>query len=172
LLTEQQINHQLNEKLLKEKKRIDLNAIKKQKELSKALAKFKALNEQMVKSKYEKIAQLSRQIEKTKSLPQPAEFKAEAFTMNEALAIQIKLLRQKIAEAEPLCDIVASITDKSVNARTDFEQAEETLTDFLEWKDTDQGQASNLPKILESHKEILFMEWQSQLMKAEREVSK
>jgi len=88
------------------------------------------------------------------------------------LVIHIKLLCQKIAQAEPLCDIVESITNKSINARTDFEQAEETLTDFLEWQDTDEGQAANLPKILESHKEILFMEWQSQLMKQEREVSK
>ena len=29
-----------------------------------------------------------------------------------------------------------------------------------------------MPKIIESHKEILFLEWQSQLMKAEREVSR
>ena len=85
---------------------------------------------------------------------------------------QIKLLCQKIAQAEPLCDIIASIIDKSVDARTDLEQADEILTNFLEWQGTDEGQAANLPKILESHKEILFMEWQSQLMKAEREVSR
>jgi len=88
------------------------------------------------------------------------------------LITQIKLLCQKIAQAEPLCDIIASIIDKSVDARTDLEQADEILTNFLEWQGTDEGQAANLPKILESHKEILFMEWQSQLMKAEREVSR
>jgi len=78
LLTQQQINNQLNEQLLKEKQRIDSSAIQKQKELSEALAKLKALNEQMVKSKDEQIAQLSGQIEKTKNLQQPAEFKAKA----------------------------------------------------------------------------------------------
>jgi len=46
------------------------------------------------------------------------------------------------------------------------------VTNFLDWQDTDEGQAANFPKILESHKEILFMEWQSQLMKAERAVSR
>lgn len=30
----------------------------------------------------------------------------------------------------------------------------------------------NLPKIQESHKEILFFEWESQLMKAERATSR
>lgn len=53
-----------------------------------------------------------------------------------------------------------------------MEQADETLTNFLAWQDTNEGQAANLPKILESHKEILFLEWQSQLMKAEREISR
>jgi len=53
-----------------------------------------------------------------------------------------------------------------------LEQADETLTNFLKWQDTDEGQAANLPMILESHKEILFMEWKSQLMKAERVVSR
>ena len=75
----------------------------------------------MIKSKDEKIAQLSGQIEKTKNIPQPVEFREEALTINKALVIQIKLLCQKIAQAEPLCDIVASIIDKSVDARDDFE---------------------------------------------------
>ena len=73
---------------------------------------------------------------------------------------------------EPLCEITSSIIDKSVKARQDLEQADETLTNFLSWQETSEGQATNLPKILESHKEILFLEWQSQLMKAEREISR
>jgi len=84
--------------------------------------------------------------------------------------MQIKLLCQQIAKAEPLCDLTASLSDKATNARTDLEQGEQTLTNFLEWQDTDE--ASSVPKILESHKEILFTEWQSQLMKAERAVSR
>lgn len=172
LFTQQQINNQLNKQLHEEKQRIDSSAIQKQKELSKALAKLKAVNEQMVKSKDEKSAQLSGQIENTKNLPQTDEFRAEALQINKALVTQIKLLCQKIAQAKPLCNITASIIDKSIDARTDFEQSDETLTNFLEWQDTDEGQTTNLPKILESHKEILFMEWQSQLMKAERAVSR
>ncbi len=71
----------------------------------------------------------------------------------------MKLLCQQIAQAEPLCDLTASISEKVEKARIDLDQAEETLTNFLEWQDTDQGQAANLPRILESHKEILFTEW-------------
>ena len=126
----------------------------------------------MVKTKDEHISQLSAQIEKFKSLPQPAEFRAEAIQINKALITQIRLLCHEISQVEPLCDITTSIIDKSVDARQDLEQADETLMDFLAWQDTNEGQAADLPKILESHKEILFMEWQSQLMKAERAVSR
>ena len=55
----------------------------------------------MLKSKDEKIAQLSAQLEKTKNLRQLAEFKAEALQINKALITQIKLLCQQIAQAEP-----------------------------------------------------------------------
>ena len=60
-----------------------------------------------------------------------------------------------------MCELVASISEKVEKARTDLDQAEETLTNFIEWQDSDQGQATNLPRILELHKEILFTEWQS-----------
>ena len=131
--TQQQINNQLNKKLHEEKQRIDSSEIQKQKELSEALAKLKAMNEQMIKTKAEQIAQLSGQIKKFKNLPQPAEFIAEALQINKVLVTQIRLLCQKIAQVEPLCDITASIVDKSVDARTDLEQADETLTNFLDW---------------------------------------
>ena len=122
-----------------EKQRVDSSAIQKQKELLEALAKLKTMNEQGVKTKNEQIAQLSGQIEKFKSLPQPADFRAEALQINKALVTQIRLLCHKIAQVEPLCDITASIIDKSFDARQDFEQADETLTNFLTWQDTNEG---------------------------------
>ena len=159
LLTQQQINNKLTQQLHEEKQRIDHSAVQKQKELSEALAQLKAANEQMLKSKDEQIAQLSAQLEKTKNLPQIAEFKVEALQINKALITQIKLLCQQITQAEPLCDLTTSISEKGEKARTNLDQADETLTNFLEWQDTNQGQAANLPNILESHKEIYFTEW-------------
>lgn len=67
-----------------------------------------------------------------------------------------------------MCELSASISEKVEKARADLDQEEETLTDFIEWQDSDIGRGANLPRILESHKEILFTEWQSQLMKVER----
>ena len=132
------------------------------------MAKLKAMNEQMSKTKDEQITQLSEEVEKFRSLPQVAEFRIEALQINKALITQLKLLCDKISLAEPLCEITTSLVDKLVEARQDLEQVDETLTSFLAWQDSLEGQASDLPKILESHKDILFLEWQTQLMKAER----
>ena len=169
LSTQQQINNQLNEQLLKEKQRIDLSAVQKQKELSEALVRLKTMNEQISKTKDDQIAQLSHQVEKFKSLPQPVDFRSGALQINKALITQLKLLCHNISLVEPLCEITTSIVDKSIDARQDLEQADDTLTKFLAWQDTSEGQATNLPKILESQKDIIFLELQSQLMKAERE---
>lgn len=64
------------------------------------------------------------------------------------------------------------MVDKSIDARLNLEHADERLTNFLSWQETKEGKAANLPQILESHKEILFAEWQSQLMKVERTTSR
>ena len=61
-----------------EKQRIDQNAIQKQNELTEALEKLKTANEQMVKTKDEKIAQMASQLEKIKGASQVTEFRKEA----------------------------------------------------------------------------------------------
>lgn len=72
--------------------------------------------------------------------------------------------------ANPLCDIFASMIENVVDARLELEKANEKLTNFLYLQDSTEGMAANLPRIQESHKEILFSEWESQLMKVEREI--
>ena len=100
------------------------------------------------------------------------EFKEKALQITKALSNQLNLLCHNISLALPLCEISSSMIDKSVDVRQKLEQADEKLTEFLSWQETKEGQATNLPQILESHKEIMFLEWQSQLMKAERATSR
>ena len=57
-------------------------------------------------------------------------------------------------------------------ARDDYNQAEEDITNYLEWQDSKSGKEANLPRILEVHKNILFTEWQTQILKAERAASR
>lgn len=50
-----------------------------------------------------------------------------------------------------------------------MEKADEKIKNFLSWKNSKEIMAANQPKIQELQKEILFLEWESQLMKDERE---
>ena len=147
LLAQQQVNNQLTQQLQTEKQRIDQSAIQKQKELSEALAQLKAANEQMMKTKDEQIAQLSAQLEEIKGTQKVEEFRAEASQINNALISQIRLLCQQIAQAEPLCELTTAISQQIEKARNELDQAEETITAYLDWQDTDEGKAANLPRI-------------------------
>lgn len=89
-----------------------------------------------------------------------------------SIIYQLNLLCTNISLIPPFCEISSSMIDKSIDERQKLEQADETLTKFLSWQEIKEGQASNMPQILESHKEILFIEWQSQLMKSERATSR
>lgn len=84
----------------------------------------------------------------------------------------MKLFCQQIAQAEPLCELTASINQKVEKARNELDQDEEAISACLDWKDLEQGKAENLPRISETHKDILFTEWNSQMMKAERAASR
>lgn len=132
---------------------------------------MQSLNEQLSKSKEEQIAQLSLQIERFKEYPKVGEFRSEALQITKALSSQLSLLCHNISLVLLLCEISSSMVDKSVNARLNLEKADERLN-FLSWQETKEGKAVNLPQILESYKEILFTEWKSQLMKAERAISR
>ena len=79
---------------------------------------------------------------------------------------------QQIAQAEPLCELTISINGQVEKARDELNQVDEAITAHLDWQDSDQGKATNLPRILETYKDILFTEWHTQVMKAERAASR
>lgn len=155
-----------------EKNRIDQNAIQKQKELTEALAQLKTENEEVMRTKDEQIAHLSLQLEETKGSSQVADFRTEASLVNNGLISQLKLLCQQISLAEPLYELTETINQRVEKARSELDQDEEIISTFLDWQDSEQGKAKNFPRILETHKDILFTEWNSQMMKAERAASR
>ena len=155
-----------------ERQRIDQSAIQKQKELSEALAQLRTANELMMKTKDEQIAQLSSWLEVIKGTQKVEDFIAEASQINSALISQIRLLCNQLTEAEPLCELTTSVCQQVEKARNDLDQAEEIITTYLDWQDSDVGKAANFPRIQETYKDILFTEWHTQVMKAERAASR
>lgn len=100
------------------------------------------------------------------------DFKVEAARINGALISQIRLLCQQLAKAEPLCVTSTTICQQIEKVRNELDQAEETISEYLEWQDSEEGKAANFPQIYETYKDILFMEWNTQVMKVERAASR
>ena len=140
--------------------------------MTEALEQLKAANEQSLKAKDEYIAQITAQLEATKGDAQIEEFKKEAMIINKALISQVKLLAQSLSQAEPLCELATTIGDQVEKIRAEYNQAEEDISSYLEWQDSKSGKQANPPRILEVHKNILFTEWQTQILKAERAASR
>jgi len=126
----------------------------------------------LLKTKDEHIAQITTQLENIKGDSKIMEFRKEVTLINNALIAQVKLLAQYLSQAEPLCELTTAVNEQVEKARDDLNQADEAITAYLEWQDSKSGKASNLPRILEVHKDILFTEWHTQVLKAERASSR
>lgn len=78
----------------------------------------------------------------------------------------------KFAEAESLCELTSSLVDEGVTLKIEFDEADEKISEFILWQDSESGRKENLPNIMERHKEIIFLEWERLLIKAERATSR
>jgi len=45
--------------------------------------------------------------------------------------------------------------------RLEYEKIHKRVSDFITWKESEYGRKDDLPKLEESHKEILFADWDS-----------
>ena len=97
-------------------------------------------------------------MDKFKDYPKIDQFKTEALETNKLLSQKLDDLCQKIAQAEPLCEITSSLIDGSVSLRLEFENADDKISKFLSWQNSEEGKNANLPRVEERHKEILFAE--------------
>ena len=106
---------------------------------------MRAANELMMKSKDEQIAQLSAQLESIKDAQSVDDFRAEATRINRALISQIRLLCQQLTDADSLCETSTAVCQQIEKARSELDQAEDTISEYLEWQDSEEGKATNLP---------------------------
>ena len=111
-------------------------------------------------------------LDKFKSYPSLDQFKNEALETNKLLSQQLNEFCLKIAEAESLCELTSSLIDEGVTLKLEFDEADEKISEFLLWQDSESGRKADLPKIMERHKEFFFAEWEHRLVKTERATSR
>lgn len=62
--------------------------------------------------------------------------------------------------------------NQSSDMRVTFNDIDDKISRYITWQDTPKSRATNLPSIEDSHKEMLFTDWDIQLKQEKREVSR
>lgn len=65
------------------------------------------------------------------------------------------------------CRTISSLVDQLSDIKNYFEDIEEKISGFLTWQESAEGRSSNIPKIEEAHKEIVFIEWEIRIKQGE-----
>jgi len=61
-----------------------------------------------------------------------------------------------------------NITNQVVELQIEYDSSFKKVLDFLNWQKSEEGKITDMPRIDEMHKEILFAKWDSQLKEAEQ----
>ena len=116
----------------------------------------------------EKEKQLQTLQETHKDEPKLAEFISESIGLNEQLLQQQEELGRKISQWNHYCALSDKITSQVVDLRSDYDQNDKRVTEYLTWQDDEEGKRAGAPRINENHKELLFNKWDEQIMQAEQ----
>ena len=64
------------------------------------------------------------------------------------------------------------LTDKAIDQRTEFTDLNTRISEFIKWKETEDGRKANFPEIEETHKDIRFTDWDTRIKQAELAVER
>ena len=64
------------------------------------------------------------------------------------------------------------LMDKAINQRTKFTDLNTGISKFIEWQEIEEGRKTNLPEIEETHKDILFIDWDARIKQSELAVAR
>lgn len=83
---------------------------------------------------------------------------------------QKELLCQKNLQWNSYCETSDKLTSQVIERRLEYDEIFKRISDFITWRNSKDGRKANLPKQEESHKEILFADWDARLRHAERAI--
>lgn len=66
------------------------------------------------------------------------------------------------------CETSDKLKSQVMEMRLKYDEILKKVSNFITWKNSEDGRKSDLPKLEESHKEILFANWDSRLKEAEK----
>ena len=105
------------------------------------------------------IKELREDLTKYEGIPTAEEFIKEALALNSLLSKQQNLSILQMSNIVPHLEISEQLTNIVIDQRIEFNELNTKIYDYIEWQDLEEGRRSNLPKIKETYKDILFTDW-------------
>ena len=109
------------------------------------------------------IKELRENLIKYEDIPTVQEFIKESLTLNALLSKQQNLFILQMSNIVPHLEISEQLTNIVIDQRIEFNELNTKISDYIEWKYLEEGRRSNLQKIKETYKGILFTDWDAQV---------
>jgi len=93
---------------------------------------------------------------KYKDSPRIKQFVIEVLSLNSQLMHQKGILCQRISQLSPYCETSDKLMSQVVDIRLEYDEVLKRVSDFITWKNSEDGRKAYLAKLEELHKEILF----------------
>lgn len=108
-----------------------------------------------MKDKDEQILQLKQRINKLRGNPEINEVRKEASELDMLLTIQQAIFCHKLALIHDLSKTIDSLLNQLSDFRMFYEEIDEKISEYINWKDNAQGRSADLPRIEESHNDMI-----------------
>jgi len=118
------------------------------------------------------LQEMQQAMERYKDVPTIEEFIKEALELSSVLVKHKEYFCQRMSHVTPYLTTSEQLTDKAMEQRTEFKDLNTRIFEFIEWQETKDERKANLPEIEETHKDILFTDWDVRIKQAELAITR
>ena len=114
-------------------------------QLQQSLEVLNISHEANISAKNIQIQELQEAIAKYKYVLTVNEFIKEALELNSILSKHQDLFYQKMSHITPYLNSSDQLTDKEIDQRTEFNDLNTNISDYIEWQESEEGKSANMP---------------------------
>jgi len=163
---------QLEQQLQVEKANLNQQAAEQIFQLQQNMELLKISHKANIFAKNVQVQELQEAMEKYEDVPTVEEFIKEALELNSLLLKQQEQFFQMMSHIAPYLITSDQLKDKAIDQRTEFTVLNKRISKFIEWQEIEEGRRANLPEIKETHKDILFTDWDVRIKQDELAMAK
>ena len=168
---EEKIAH-LEQQIETKKASVNRQAAEQLAQLQQSMEVLKISHEADISAKNMQLQDLYQAMEKYKDVPTVEEFIKEALELNSLSLKQEEQFCQKMSHIAPYLITSDQLTDKANDQIIELNDLNTRISKFIELQEIEEGRRANMRKIGETHKEILFMDWDAQIKQAKLAVER